>query len=182
MGRWTAKNLLINNSYTNLDLKDIEVRKGTNRAPVVWIDNLESPYGVSISHSHDIGFCVTSKKDILFGCDVEKIEKRSKNFITDYFTERERSLYETRYKDIFQEHEFYSLCWSSKEAVLKALGTGLSTHPLKLELEKIALTKQYWNKILLRFLPENKLFFISWREKNSFVYAIASSLEKQIKG
>lgn len=83
------------------------------------------PISLSISHCGDWAVsaaCAQSAGHV--GADLERVESRSQHFIGDYFTDAEQALlgplsaldFDTRVTAI----------WSIKEAVLKALGTGLA--------------------------------------------------------
>jgi phosphopantetheinyl transferase len=56
------------------------------------------------------------------GCDLEKLEPRSSAFVHDFFDDAEVAAWEKAPdRDLFA-----NAVWSAKEAVLKALGLGLS--------------------------------------------------------
>ena len=81
------------------------------------------PVRVSISHRGGQAFCVAAAGDPALGCDLERVEPRSRAFIDDYFTHHEAdgvraALPETR-------PLLANLVWAGKEAALKAVGQGL---------------------------------------------------------
>lgn len=80
---------------------------------------------LSISHSHNHAFCaLVEKPEWPLGADMERIEPRSPEFVTDYFTEEEQALV---YQASAEMRDVAATAvWSAKEAVLKALHLGLT--------------------------------------------------------
>jgi len=177
LGRWTAKNLLKQSYFSGLRLDEIEIRAGENKAPFVFVNKLIQDQTITISHSNSLSFCAAAKYPLSIGCDLEKIEKRSDFFIRDYYTDFEKigaSNYSTHGLD---ECSYYSLCWSAKEALMKAIRTGLSTHPKKIEVKSLQKPKASWAKIQLNLLPQNEPYFGLWKIKENFVFVIVSDKE-----
>ena len=87
--------------------------------------NLQSLLTLSISHSHAHAFCaLVEKPDWPLGADIEQIEARSAEFVTDYFTEEEQVLVNQLPEDM--RDVAVTAVWSAKEAALKALHLGLT--------------------------------------------------------
>jgi phosphopantetheine--protein transferase-like protein len=92
--------------------------------PVAELSNGTGSIGhVSLSHSN--GFAIAAASDIerfdALGVDIEKVEPRSESWVNDYFTDEE---IRAAGKGDSRWHEFTRM-WCLKEAVLKAMGTGL---------------------------------------------------------
>jgi len=147
LGRWTAKQLIgevvANQTGEKLPFDSIEVRNGAMGDPIVKcqlpmfnsqllmddkqssILNLQSLVTLSISHSNSHAFCaLVEKAEWPLGADIERIERRSAEFVTDYFTNEEQALVNSTpeaMKDVA-----VTAVWSAKEAVLKALHLGLT--------------------------------------------------------
>ncbi|MBI5569934.1 MAG: SDR family NAD(P)-dependent oxidoreductase [Desulfomonile tiedjei] len=103
---------------------------------------------VSLSHSNGLALAVASAPGVFpgLGVDVEKIENRSSAWVEDYFTEEEiRAAGEddTRWVTL-------TGMWGLKEAVLKALGTGLRFDLRDIEVSRVAAT----GRVALRFRNE----------------------------
>lgn len=121
--RWLVKQLIVRVAkLPEGEACSVEILKDYTGKPGVLVAG--KPFGsISISHSAGVLLAGFSKNETnIFGCDVEKITSHSAAFLEDYFTRNER-FWLADSKDIpFNS----SLLWSAKEAVLKALGRGLS--------------------------------------------------------
>lgn len=171
LGRWTAKNLLQKRFYPDKNLNELAVLPGEKRAPFAYLNGEKQQCTISISHSHGKSFCVTADGSFKIGCDLEKIESRSINFIKDYFTEKERELGKTLSATI-DAPSFYTVCWSAKESLMKALRIGLTLHPRKIQVETIEIRNREWSHIKVRNLQTNEVFHGLWRSKNNLVYLV----------
>ena len=150
LGRQTAKQLIgevvVNQTSEKLPFDSIEVQNGAMGDPIVncqlpivngqWstgdpqspISNLQSLISLSISHSNSHAFCaVVENPDWPLGADIERIEGRSTEFVTDYFTKEEQALVNSASDDM--RDVAVTAVWSAKEAVLKALHLGLTVDP-----------------------------------------------------
>ena len=120
LGRWTAKcavcrlHELIGAPCGSLD---VEIEVAASGAPSIRDSDLQ----ISLSHRSGKGLCVLSRYRPL-GCDLELIEHRSKEFVSDCLNESERS-----FLGRFQAEQstLVALLWSAKESALKALQLGL---------------------------------------------------------
>lgn len=87
-------------------------------------------YGLTLSHTGGLAVAALSllAMDGAVGIDIEQERPYSDEFVRAFLTERECRLY--------IDTKMFSplLLWCYKEAVLKALGTGLQVHPQALEL------------------------------------------------
>ncbi len=136
LGRWTAKNLLtsVYHLYGNsVPLTEIEIHAANDGAPEVYVAGKPAPTRISISHSHGQAFCLMSEQAIALGCDLEKIEQRSANFVADYFTNAERRLCNNAPEP--QQAFLQTLLWSGKESALKALRQGLRLDTRSVEIK-----------------------------------------------
>ena len=140
LGRWTAKQLIgeivEQEIGERLPPDAIEVRNGALGDPIVncelrmvngerEVSNLQSLITLSISHSNDHAFCALVKKpDWPLGADIERIETRSTEFVTDYFTKEEQTLVNQASETM--RDVAVTAVWSAKEAALKALHLGLT--------------------------------------------------------
>lgn len=107
--------------------KEIETIPDTMGRPFWYANDLPVPLYFSLSHTKDWVACaVASHREI--GCDIEKIRPRS------YLPELTRKVFtsaEQHYYDSLPDEKtalcFFYHAWTLKEALLKALGTGLRT-------------------------------------------------------
>ncbi len=173
LGRWTAKQL-VRTFFGNRQLNEIEIRAAADGAPEVFCDDQPMPVTISISHSHDWGFCVATNETIALGCDLEKIETRSLAFLKDYFTENEFTF-------ISKENEpskalYSNLLWSAKESVLKALRVGLKIYPRNIEIELSEFNNGIlWQPFQANYLIDSLQFFGWWQQRDGFVFTIVSN-------
>lgn len=126
MGRWAAKTLLrcSENAYNRLPYEAITIAREPEGAPYFEVEGKRLPVCVSLSHRAGRAVCALGSGDeIRLGIDIEKIEHRPEIFVKDYFTAREISS-QARLPES-ERDTWVTLAWSAKEAVFKALRTGL---------------------------------------------------------
>lgn len=89
-----------------------------------------APYHVSLAHADDRAVAVVGRRRV--GVDLEPVRPCTPRVIDFVLRPDERDLLDTLPMD--REHAFI-LCWTLKEATLKALGTGFYRAPKKVRLE-----------------------------------------------
>ena len=142
-GRWAAKTLAqkVLPVCAGLPMTCIQVLNQSSGMPYLKIDDLSgvlSPAAqpcLSISHCGRLAFCALAfapdfDEAVGLGADIERIEARHPLFVEDYFTPRERELI----RQNPAPDRMATLLWSAKEAVLKALGTGLRLDTRQVEI------------------------------------------------
>lgn len=129
LGRWTVKRLLQTIVWSEdgltLPLDMITITNDAKGAPNYRLPFSDPHYAISISHSHGRAFAAAIEKpDAPIGADMERIEARPAGFAEAYFTPAELALGKglSGHKQVVWE----TAVWSAKEAVLKALGLGLT--------------------------------------------------------
>ena len=138
LGRWTAKELVrtvLAEQYSiQIAPADVVIMADPDGAPFVALavdcgplPQGRQPWSLSISHSRGVAFCalmLNQEGDAhAIGADIEFIEARADNFVRDFFTADEMAL--VRQTPPGQHDVVITAVWSAKEAVLKALRTGL---------------------------------------------------------
>ena len=138
LGRWTAKELvrtvLAEQYSVPVAPADVVIMADPDGAPFVALavdcgplPQGRQPWSLSISHSRGVAFCalmLNQEGDAhAIGADIEFIEARADNFVRDFFTADEMAL--VRQTPPGQHDVVITAVWSAKEAVLKALRTGL---------------------------------------------------------
>lgn len=89
-----------------------------------------APYHVSITHAEDRAVAAVARRRV--GVDLERIAERDPNIADFLMHPDECDLLDTL---PMNREAAFILCWTLKEATLKALGTGLLRSPKKLRLE-----------------------------------------------
>lgn len=115
---WLAGRLALKNAARlkfNVNYADIEIAPLESRQPVLFIKGKQS-YPVSVSHSEGYACAVMATGVYSVGIDIEKIRDYEPAFKTDWFLPEEGNI----------TNEDYTLSWTRKEAVLKAMGIGLN--------------------------------------------------------
>lgn len=138
LGRWVAKGAVA--AALGLDgarPEDIEVLAQSSGAPTARLvgERDARPVSMSLSHSGGVGFAAATTDVLGLGCDVETIEARSDEFVSDYFTAAEQRWIADG-EDARDARA--NLLWSAKESALKALGTGLTIDTRSVEVESVA--------------------------------------------
>lgn len=172
LGRWTAKCTVANCLGLGDDLAGIEIVAADDGAPEVFLNGAAAGISVSISHSNGIGFCVASQEVAAVGCDIERIERRSDEFIADYFTDEEAALCQAAPPE--QLALLSTLIWSAKESVLKVLRAGLrlDTRSIAIKLDT-GESGSGWHRLTVRHIDDARHFEGMWCVQQGFVLTIA---------
>jgi 4'-phosphopantetheinyl transferase len=110
--------------YSGCTPGDVKFVYGPNGKPALSHSTTASLVSFNLSHSHGVAvIAVTRKHEI--GIDVEKIqpERASEEIAKRYFSPEE--VKELLSLPVDQRAEGFFLCWTRKEAYVKALGEGL---------------------------------------------------------
>lgn len=111
--------------YVKSPAQELQFAAGPNGKPKLALIHAKEQFEFNLSHSHEVALiAVTEGREI--GVDVEWIKKDFAfgEVAQRFFTAREVAALQALPSE-FQRRTFYR-CWSSKEAFLKAKGTGLS--------------------------------------------------------
>ncbi|WP_080503879.1 type I polyketide synthase [Renibacterium salmoninarum] len=99
---------------------------------------------ISIAHSRDIGVAIASPRkagSVGVGIDIESIEELPDSVENIAFTAREQQLLDQHRANTeagsFEYRSWFTRFWSAKEAVGKALGTGLAGKPRQFEVRTV---------------------------------------------
>ena len=125
LGRWTAKRLLQHCLDGVIAPTRLQIFNDESGQPYVVDDRGERMGGcLSISHRAGRALCAwTPEPCAKMGADLELLEPRDPIFIEDYLGTSEKGL--ALACNGVRRDLFVTLAWSAKEAVFKALGTGL---------------------------------------------------------
>ena len=144
--------LLAHNSLPQYTHGAITIQKDSLGKPYGIYGDASSPINISISHSFPFALGVaTTKKHILLGADIERVRHFAHATWESFLTPREKTVI-SRAHHTTQAH-LRTLCWSLKEATLKALGVGLRLHPKHIDVAEALLPRAHRATILIRNIP-----------------------------
>ncbi len=175
LGRWTAKQaladfpVLAGLAPTSARL---EIRAAADGAPEAFLDGVQLPLSLSISHSGGRALCALLEEGAV-GCDLEHVETRSELFVHDYFTRREQELVAS-----WPESErplYENLIWSAKESALKALRLGLSADSRSVEVRLLEFgVEDGWHRMEVQRRDSGTTFAGWWRRNDGFVVTLVT--------
>jgi len=114
-------------------LGSIAIEKDVSGKPHGYIRGESSPLAVSISHSFPFAFATASvATDVALGADIERIRDFSPTTWKAFLTPAEKKAIARAPRA--ERAYLRTLSWSLKESILKALGTGLRTHPAQVDI------------------------------------------------
>ena len=179
-GRIASKQLLKKIINKEIPLFDISIERQEKGVPKVillggWDNLFKHPLKISISHCEQFVYCSAAKvlRGISFGIDVEKITKRDKSFLNDFFTEKEKKSILSFNEETIQE--LITTVWSLKESVLKALELGL-TVPSTLVEAKIQ--KSLDSGFIIESIKINNLSRIKSETNKDFTNSVSFSFKR----
>ncbi len=166
---------LVLSAKLNIDPHDIPFVYDKNNKP-----GLEgNPLFFNISHSRE-AFAFVVSENLRVGIDIEKVD-RNIDFISitkRFFCEQESKIV---LSSASESRDNFFLFWTRKEAVLKALGTGIISDISRVEVcrRRNILDKHLFDKILDDSLLGD--YFIYSKKISGFYLSIAASQKAEIK-
>ncbi|WP_206868960.1 4'-phosphopantetheinyl transferase family protein [Clostridium zeae] len=134
IGRYSAK-CAVSGLADNLSMNEITVRNGFSGEPLIDT-NGEQQYYISISHKGNVSVSIASNLTEFLGIDLEYDDKNRFEAIELICSEKE--------KIKFLPYGLHIILWTAKEALSKALKTGLIEGLRKYEIESIRLENDVW--------------------------------------
>jgi 4'-phosphopantetheinyl transferase len=115
--------------FKSLD-KEIRILRDAMKKPWLWIGNVKSRFQFSLSHSGDL-MVVAIIQDRKIGVDLEKMrdDLEFDSLVAEYFSEDERAIFKNLTASGIEKKrlEYFYQTWTTKEAISKATGLGLSS-------------------------------------------------------
>ena len=173
LGRWTAKRALAAYLGCVSRLGRLEIPAAESGAPEVFLDGEAVPLSLSLSHAAGRGLCAITAAGVALGCDLERIEPRSRAFVADYFTDDEQRLIAAA--PASDRACIVTLLWSAKESALKALREGL-----RLDTRSVAATiagecaVDGWDPLSVHHGDSGRIFQGWWRRDGGCVMTIVA--------
>jgi 4'-phosphopantetheinyl transferase len=155
-----------------------EVRPAPGGAPRAFADGIPLDVTLSIGHSDGRAAAAVRWGRAELGCDVERIEERSRAFVLDYFTAAEQAFVDGR----CDGGRRATLVWSAKEAVMKALGEGLRLAPATVEVRPDVhfVSRDGWRRFELSAAAAPPALRGFWREVEDLVITVAADEEPRL--
>jgi len=175
-GRLAAKKLIAMcvPGMENVPFAKITIANSATGAPYARTADKILPIQLSISHREGwAAASVSLNSGISQGIDLEWVEDHPLSFYEDFFTADEVRILKNY--GVEQRAWAGSLIWSAKEAVLKALGQGLSVDTRAVEVLHIAENPMDgWGNVELRVANINEEhWFGFWRNQGQHVLTLA---------
>lgn len=165
LGRFAAKKAI--SSYANESLLGmISVRKGIYNQPIVEYSR-DNKIQVTITHSKNIGAAIAFDESFMLGIDIENvINSGLDNSLDEFISGEEKVLFGST---TCNKREFYTMLWSSKEALSKLLKLGFISNIRIFEIANINKCKdinicnyKYFSQFIsLSFFIENYILSIA---------------------
>jgi 4'-phosphopantetheinyl transferase len=176
LGRWAAKAALTRlQPAPDRPMSHWQIKADHDGAPMILQGGHKTGIPVSLSHSGSQAVCVLGGEPMQIGCDLEKVEARSRAFEETFFTDSELALLDRQADDI--RPSLVTLIWSAKESALKALRLGLKADTRRVELKSFTGTNtSSWGSILVEDRQQAREFHGWWREQEQMVLTILSDL------
>ncbi|PKM94861.1 MAG: 4'-phosphopantetheinyl transferase [Firmicutes bacterium HGW-Firmicutes-1] len=138
MGRYCAKRA-ISEYLEDENVESITIGKGVFNQPIIFgpqNQNLQ----ISISHSGDFGGAIAYHERFVMGLDIEIIDEDNRETLENEITIEEKEILASLPYDY---NRGLTLFWTAKEALSKALKTGLMTPFSIFEISKIQVEEDY---------------------------------------
>lgn len=177
LGRWTAKCAVAQYFKLSLSLEalaTVELRPAPSGAPKVFLHERPAPVTLSLSHSSATGLCAIAPAGAAVGCDLEKIEPRSAQFLSDYFTRDEQNL--VAHTPANMRDQVLTVLWSAKESALKALCCGLRMDTRSVNAVPAGDPQKpggEWSRVSAAHV-DGMTFNGWWRESHNLVYMVVA--------
>ncbi len=174
LGRWAAKRLLQQALPGHPEPAQIEIANEPGGAPRARITGEPIPGCLTISHREDSALAAfTPDPRFAIGADLEWVENDNPDFLIDYLSPLEQSA--AAGLPPIERAQWMYLCWSAKEAVLKALRIGLRADPRDIELlDPAAGMPQTWTALDARSrLPGAENLRLWWQPRGNWVLTLA---------
>lgn len=166
MGRWTAKKLLTVQLGCAPGVLSIEPEAGG--APVVWRAGERAAGCLSISHREERAMAAwTDVEGLRIGADLERVGEADPIWMADYLTETEWGLRSG------QGPHWPYLVWSAKEAVLKALRTGLRVDTREIEVLPGGGELDGWKQLDVRSGLVEGDCWVGWQRDGDYLLTLA---------
>ncbi len=175
LGRWAAKTLLRAVLPGNLNLNDIQIENEAAGAPFARVAGRPLGGCLTISHREDWALTAwAAHPGLQIGADLEIVPVASPDFLADYLSPAELEIAAGLAGP--ERARWMILCWSAKEAVLKALRIGLRADTRSVEiLAQPEALPGVWSPLPARSsLPGAEDLRLWWQAEGDLVLTLAA--------
>ncbi|MHB0865741.1 MAG: 4'-phosphopantetheinyl transferase family protein [Minisyncoccota bacterium] len=132
------------------------------------------PIALSISHSFPFALATaTAELGVALGADVERIRDFAPTTWEAFLTSAEKEIVAAARSE--KRNELRTLCWSLKESVLKALGTGLRMHPAQIDISR-ALARRSHREVVISIQGTLHTAHLQWWKIDEHTIATSVAL------
>lgn len=174
LGRWTAKVALSRLfPFPDKPMTCWQIAAGQDGAPVIMENGYGTELAVSLSHRSGRALCVLSEEPMRIGCDLERVEVRSRSFEETWFTGSELLLLDRQ--PASERARGVTLIWSAKECALKALGIGLKADTRRVRIRSFSTGRPgSWNRIEAEDSFDGHIFHGWWCDPGGMIMSVLS--------
>ncbi len=177
LGRWTAKAAIgtllepaTRAGSARASHPAVEVLAAADGAPFAVAGGQTLPIALSLSHAAGRALCAVGAAASAVGCDLERVEPRSAEFVASYFTTGEALAVErAAAPDLLA-----NLIWSAKESALKALRCGLRADTRSVEVT-LGPAAPGWGTFHVLATAERRTFRGRWCRIDDLVATLVSA-------
>jgi 4'-phosphopantetheinyl transferase len=175
LGRWTAKRALcLYLERGDADLAAVVIDRAPDGAPAPFVEGRPAEVYLTMTDRADQAVCVVGPPGIRLGCDLELVEARSEEFVSDYLTPAEQALVRAAATDDARAL-LANLVWCGKESSLKVLRTGLRRDTRSVEVSLPAGAAVGGWQPLAVTTAEGDLHHGWWQRFGSFLLTVAAT-------
>ena len=173
LGRWTAKSaLILLDPSAARSPSDWCIQADDRGAPAVLLRGRAAKIRISLSHSQGRSLCLLAAGARRIGCDLEKVEHRSRSFEETWFTPGELD-WLGEYRNT-ERNVMVTLTWSAKESVLKVIRKGLKADTRRIDIRQPATAADGgWARFEALDHERDETFLGWWRLQDGMVCSTA---------
>lgn len=165
LGRFVAKQA-ISRYLKNQLINEILIDYGVFRHPIIYHSS-QDKIGVSYSHSDELGIAIVYPEFVSLGIDVESIDIEKKTVIATQISSQEKEIL----KACPTPSEIsYIVVWSIKEALSKALRTGMMSPFDIYAIKDLTAKENHWVAEFKNFYQYRSISFLLGQFVCSIVY------------
>jgi 4'-phosphopantetheinyl transferase len=148
---------------------DVEILAAADGAPEAWQDGTCLPVSLSISHRDGLALVAFTDAPAVVGCDLERLEPRSRAFIGDWLAPAEQTLVAG------DDTLLPNLMWTAKEAAAKVRREGLRLDLRSAVTRLEAGEADGWRSLVVEWADGAPVTRGWWRAEHRFVMTVMAT-------